>query len=1279
MSGSIGANRIPRKAVDPTVKKYIENILKKYPPFKSAKISGSYNTTVKSDHGDLDLVIHVDAGEDDKKTLKKKFAEYLNSLPDDVIVPFKAGRHQGKKTAGTGDIVITQIPIEGYPDLTVQVDNMIVTSEQESDYRKNFLDIPGEKQALLIGLAKAILIEEDPETVIKSLGIKNLPPLEDNQEFEFNLSSKGLTLRLVTLDNFKEIGRNDIWSSYDWNDISKLFTNYNLNLPFDELLKQVKNSINNPRSRNRIKGLFKSMLVIGAGEKGTPKGDNKELALQKVDSILEQLVASYITEDATSPIIALYPGKFKPPHKGHLDVVNQLASLPNVEKVIVLISPKPHEGITAEQSLNIWEKLYLPLINNPGKVKFTISQITPVKDVYDIITDNLDTNFIAAYGKEDAGRYSKLNSDKVKTYDAGNIEGISATNLRSALNSQGDITPYIPKDVSPIRYLETLGVLLHENLNEYTNQSALNPVVFNGLEIKPKVKDILIKIANEFWNSLELDVDYEDILLLGSSANYNWTPYSDIDLHILVDFDEFEDPKIAKKFFDLAKSRFNDAHDLKIKNNDIEVYVQNSKEPNASVGVYSLLNDEWLQKPQYGKIQIPDNEIENKAKPFKSKIDKILRTKPTSNNYDFLTDSIKGLQNKLKKFRQIGLETGGEYSIENLAFKNLRNTGYIEKLLNYKIEVMDKVLSIKEIFDKPVDAYPFNESGDGIYMFESDSGNQYVVYIDVASENRISIDFGIADETGDVDYPETNVGELYKVMSTIIAVAKNYISQHPEIEIISWSSVAKRGQKKIGDTQRDKLYKLVIKKQAGLSDKDIKFINGEWWAYLKGYNSLFEKMSSTTEFPEPFTYEDLIDIDKYADNALNPIDVNLDPKSNGHFLDRAVERGITKDELKDFFARLGLKKDSLKYFFTKAKEKGDNDVVATDKKTNISIPFEDTTLSVKDRMANRIKSIGAKTVHKKSNFHTPNVRLTFTENEKDTFGLNAYARELAKGLEESDPKTGTGKKPKKSGRRLYTDENPKDTVSIKFKTKEDIVATLSKSSFKSKSHARQSQIINLIHQRVRAAYQNAKDPEVKSRLKRALDYITKRKEASKKKTERLNKLKETPDPQSGKAAPYGSGYASVEEANNIKTSKAKPLMNILVLDSEDKSSLKEFKDHLASLTNYMIDNGYNISPLPKVKFINNDIENAQNILGTTAYYNPNDKSVTLFTLNRHPKDILRSYAHEMIHHKQNLENRLTNISGQNVNEDGYLKEIEREAYEEGNMVFRSWENGLNKK
>jgi len=129
---------------------------------------------------------------------------------------------------------------------------------------------------------------------------------------------------------------------------------------------------------------------------------------------------------------------------------------------------------------------------------------------------------------------------------------------------------------------------------------------------------------------------------------------------------------------------------------------------------------------------------------------------------------------------------------------------------------------------------------------------------------------------------------------------------------------------------------------------------------------------------------------------------------------------------------------------------------------------------------------------------------------------------------ESDPKIGIGKKPKGSDRRLYTDENPKDTVRIKFRTTQDIKDTLSKESFKSKSHARQSQIINLIHQRVRAAYGKAKDSQVKERLKRALDYIEKRKEASKEKTQRLNKIKETPNPQSGKAAPYGSGYAPIK-------------------------------------------------------------------------------------------------------------------------------------------------------
>ena len=122
--------------------------------------------------------------------------------------------------------------------------------------------------------------------------------------------------------------------------------------------------------------------------------------------------------------------------------------------------------------------------------------------------------------------------------------------------------------------------------------------------------------------------------------------------------------------------------------------------------------------------------------------------------------------------------------------------------------------------------------------------------------------------------------------------------------------------------------------------------------------------------------------------------------------------------------------------------------------------------------------------------------------------FNIVADKITEGRKKKkDPKKGTGKKPEGSSRRLYTDEDPKDTVGIKFSTRQDIVDTFNKKSFKAKSHARQSQIINLVHQRVRAAYGRAKDPAVKKRLKTALDYAEERKEASKAKTQRLKKQK----------------------------------------------------------------------------------------------------------------------------------------------------------------------------
>ena len=157
-----------------------------------------------------------------------------------------------------------------------------------------------------------------------------------------------------------------------------------------------------------------------------------------------------------------------------------------------------------------------------------------------------------------------------------------------------------------------------------------------------------------------------------------------------------------------------------------------------------------------------------------------------------------------------------------------------------------------------------------------------------------------------------------------------------------------------------------------------------------------------------------------------------------------------------------------------------------------------------------------------------------------------------------DPKKGTGKKPEGSSRRLYTDEDPKDTIGIKFSTRQDIVDTLNKKSFKAKSHARQSQIINLIHQRVRAAYGRSKDPKVRKRLKTALDYAEKRKEASKAKTQRLKKKKIKEGDTYEKMAAKGKKAGSLKQGTvrkRLKIPKGKKIP--LSLINKELSRLKK--------------------------------------------------------------------------------------------------------------------------
>ena len=154
-----------------------------------------------------------------------------------------------------------------------------------------------------------------------------------------------------------------------------------------------------------------------------------------------------------------------------------------------------------------------------------------------------------------------------------------------------------------------------------------------------------------------------------------------------------------------------------------------------------------------------------------------------------------------------------------------------------------------------------------------------------------------------------------------------------------------------------------------------------------------------------------------------------------------------------------------------------------------------------------------------------------------------------------------------------------------------------------------------------------------------------------------NVVKEN-DPEDGKASPYGSGYKKLNENASYKEH----------IDIQDK---------IDRLTQHMIDKGMNIEPLPSLEFVDGDSENAKDFFGRTAYYDPNRQHIVLYTEGRHPKDIVRSYSHEMIHHIQNLEDRLGDIAGSDTTSDDHLDKLEQEANLRGTMTFRNWTDSLN--
>lgn len=230
---------------------------------------------------------------------------------------------------------------------------------------------------------------------------------------------------------------------------------------------------------------------------------------------------------------------------------------------------------------------------------------------------------------------------------------------------------------------------IKDNLNEeiWTEEKTL----------KPEIREKLIGIAEDFFEELDIPwAELEDIRFTGSLANYNWSKYSDVDLHLVIDYrlvDENVD--LVEEYFKARKNLWNNQHDISIHGFDVEVYVEDAQGEHFSSGVYSVLMDEWITEPKPVKPQIDKKAIRNKTKVIMRLIDDLVVEKFKEKKYEEAIEAAELMSEKVKKMRQSGLESGGEYSVENLTFKILRRNGTLDKLYEIKLDSYDRMMSVE--------------------------------------------------------------------------------------------------------------------------------------------------------------------------------------------------------------------------------------------------------------------------------------------------------------------------------------------------------------------------------------------------------------------------------------------------------------------------------------------------------------------------------------------------------------------------------------------------------
>lgn len=225
---------------------------------------------------------------------------------------------------------------------------------------------------------------------------------------------------------------------------------------------------------------------------------------------------------------------------------------------------------------------------------------------------------------------------------------------------------------------------LLESQNSVTVNRSLNPAIWDGATVRPEVRAKLIKIAKVFEQFIGIELDVIDYTVTGSNANFTWTKHSDLDLHLIIPGTATDE---QRELFTAKKNLWAEQRDITIRGVPVECYVQGQDEPHHSTGVYSLRTQEWLAEPKKVKPKVDDAAVDAKKDAVLAQIEQALLSRDL--------ERLHTVKDKITKMRKSGLARAGEWSVENLVFKILRNLGLIDQIADLITELEDQELSLE--------------------------------------------------------------------------------------------------------------------------------------------------------------------------------------------------------------------------------------------------------------------------------------------------------------------------------------------------------------------------------------------------------------------------------------------------------------------------------------------------------------------------------------------------------------------------------------------------------